>query len=216
MVDLVEAVNTVARIVKLERERREPFVEGDEWDAHMARFREAREAQQQLLSEVTLEEFEHARGELFRIRSDASDEVIASMAEKCGSCGHRRGAHRSGSRAGCGIGGERHNKHYGRQDDPCFCLGFTTQAQKEEADREDAEEEARREAAPFQCQECDEVFEDESDFVRLYECNECGSIFSYENSGSNRCEQCGKFASKLTDDGCPECEQGEVAPKEAK
>lgn len=208
-------MNKVTRIIELEHLRREPMSEGDEFDVHMARFRAVGEEQRQLLSGVTLEEFEQARDALFAIRvgGHTSPEAIASMSERCAGCGHRRGGHRSVPRRGCGVGGDRHNAHYKRSDPSCFCSGFTTAEEKAEAEREAAEEEARREAAPFKCDNCDEVFDDDCGLVRLYECGECGSIFSYEDHGSNRCEDCGKFAALMTDRGCPECEQGEVAEK---
>lgn len=67
----------------------------------------------------------------------------------------------------------------------------------------------------YRCPECDETFvKDECDTIVLYECNDCGTIFSRDNSAdgaSHRCPDCNKFSSKLTDEGCPECEEGELS-----
>lgn len=207
-------MNKVAEIVKLEEERRQLWNDDTEFDAQMETARKAKERQQELLSTVTLEEFEEARGQILRIRlKDSSAEVRTKMEEPCGQCGHRRGNHMSAPRRGCSIGSERHNLHYRRHDPPCFCSGFITRAEVVQAKKEQEEEEAAKAAMPFICSECDEAFEDDADFVRLYECGECGNIFSYEDNYSHRCEQCNKFAAKLTDNGCPECNQAAIVER---
>jgi predicted RNA-binding Zn-ribbon protein involved in translation (DUF1610 family) len=61
------------------------------------------------------------------------------------------------------------------------------------------------------CPSCDEVCVD-GDEVTLYECQNCGTVFSRESSAdgdSHRCPDCQKFASKLTEKGCPTCEGSE-------
>ena len=63
----------------------------------------------------------------------------------------------------------------------------------------------------WKCQECDEVTENVDELITLYECGNCGTIFSKEDSYdgcSHKCPDCGKFSSKLTEEGCPECQQG--------
>ena len=54
------------------------------------------------------------------------------------------------------------------------------------------------------CPECLKP-EDELTIDTIYECENCGVKFSKEETGTHRCEGCGKFASKLTDNGCAEC-----------
>lgn len=64
----------------------------------------------------------------------------------------------------------------------------------------------------YKCLECEAVSEETAE-ARLYECGECGNIFNANAGGGpsgNRCEECGKFASKLADDCCAECETGEI------
>jgi DNA-directed RNA polymerase subunit RPC12/RpoP len=70
------------------------------------------------------------------------------------------------------------------------------------------------ETAPkYVCQEC-QAEHDKDELIRLYECGECGTVFPYDEITGNRCEDCNKFAAKLTDCGCPECEQGECEKDE--
>lgn len=62
----------------------------------------------------------------------------------------------------------------------------------------------------FLCPSCDAVSEE---YVTIYECQQCGDSFTPENSADgdgNRCPSCNKFASKLTDRGCVECEREET------
>lgn len=57
------------------------------------------------------------------------------------------------------------------------------------------------------CDEC-EYASDEPSGVKLYECGECGDKFSANIGGGkgNRCEQCRKFATKVSDNACDDCE----------
>lgn len=56
----------------------------------------------------------------------------------------------------------------------------------------------------LECPECNALirFEDVSD-ERVYECNNCGTSGAGEDA--QRCEQCNKFAAKVSDTSCPEC-----------
>lgn len=69
-------------------------------------------------------------------------------------------------------------------------------------------------AAAFICEECEALFlpDDVDTTDPVYECGECGEVFRRSESeyDSHRCS-CGKFASKLYDYGCPDC-NGELAP----
>lgn len=68
----------------------------------------------------------------------------------------------------------------------------------------------------YQCAECEAFAEDESE-EKKYECGSCGTEFTRDNSAdgdSNRCPDCNKFAGKLYDNTCPECEDGEQEPVE--
>ncbi len=53
----------------------------------------------------------------------------------------------------------------------------------------------------------------------LYECGSCGEVFNRDNSAdgdSARCPQCNKFAAKIADESCPQCEEAElVGPTDA-
>lgn len=64
----------------------------------------------------------------------------------------------------------------------------------------------------LQCNCCDQDFEDDEDAVALYECADCGSTFTKETSASenHQCPDCNKFGRKLSDRGCPECNEGEL------
>lgn len=64
----------------------------------------------------------------------------------------------------------------------------------------------------FHCESCGDTFSDDSEAVALYECGECGSVFTREtsNHGNHQCPDCNKFGSKLSDCGCPHCNEGEL------
>jgi DNA-directed RNA polymerase subunit RPC12/RpoP len=64
----------------------------------------------------------------------------------------------------------------------------------------------------FSCGNCGEEFEDDEDAVPLYECGACGTQFTTNTSanGRHQCPDCNKFGSKVTDCGCPECNEGEL------
>lgn len=59
------------------------------------------------------------------------------------------------------------------------------------------------------CPDCD-TYVDLDSGIPLYECSRCGQA-----SPDRRCEQCNIFTAKLTDAGCPECEQAELEEAEA-
>jgi len=67
----------------------------------------------------------------------------------------------------------------------------------------------------YECDECGERFLEsvKDDASSLYECSNCGSKYTRDNSAdgsSHRCPDCGKFGSKLSEMGCPECGNGEL------
>lgn len=65
------------------------------------------------------------------------------------------------------------------------------------------------------CPSCNEVF-DNIDTESLYECAECGNCFTRSNSAdgySHKCPICNKFSSKVSDFGCPYCNE-ELEDKE--
>ena len=64
----------------------------------------------------------------------------------------------------------------------------------------------------FRCDSCDATFADDCEGVSLYECNDCGSRFTRETSANDnhQCPDCSKFGSKVSDCGCPECNEGEL------
>lgn len=62
----------------------------------------------------------------------------------------------------------------------------------------------------FVCNGCGAEFETDEDSVPLYECGDCGSQFTTETSanGKHQCPDCYKFGSKVSNCGCPECNDG--------
>ena len=64
----------------------------------------------------------------------------------------------------------------------------------------------------FICNACEEPFEDDRDAVSLYECSEDGTLFTRETSacGNHQCPDCNKFGSKISNQGCPLCNEGEL------
>ena len=67
----------------------------------------------------------------------------------------------------------------------------------------------------YQCEEGCDLTEDRPEGP-LYECGECSTQFTKQSSpdGNHRCE-CGRFASRLYDLGCDQCEGGEVTEIDA-
>ena len=59
----------------------------------------------------------------------------------------------------------------------------------------------------YKCGECGEIRED-SLGVPLYECGQCSTTFAGHEG--NRCPDCNKFSSKVSDDTCADCEDGEA------
>jgi DNA-directed RNA polymerase subunit RPC12/RpoP len=70
----------------------------------------------------------------------------------------------------------------------------------------------------YLCVECGALSEDTLG-ERLYECNECGLKYSQSNGmgkNGNVCPDCtNKFGSKVSDDTCTECQEGEIEKVEA-
>lgn len=69
----------------------------------------------------------------------------------------------------------------------------------------------------FKCDSCDETFDSEDEAVSLYECGDCGNRFSQETSADgagHRCPDCNKFGAKVSDMGCPSCNEGELQTEE--
>jgi DNA-directed RNA polymerase subunit RPC12/RpoP/phage FluMu protein Com len=64
----------------------------------------------------------------------------------------------------------------------------------------------------YKCLSCDTISEDCED-EPLYECGSCGTNFLRSNSDdgdSHRCPNCHKFGSKIADQACTSCQEGEV------
>ncbi|MHC1767932.1 MAG: DNA N-6-adenine-methyltransferase [Verrucomicrobiia bacterium] len=69
----------------------------------------------------------------------------------------------------------------------------------------------------FICEACQSEFDTTDECQTLYECMGCGSMFTKESSAdgcSHRCSGCNRFGSKVSDSGCPACNEGEVMPAE--
>lgn len=69
----------------------------------------------------------------------------------------------------------------------------------------------------FTCNACGEEFDTNDDAVTLYECADCGNRFTRETSAdgdSHRCPDCNKFGAKVSEQGCPECNEGELVEGE--
>jgi hypothetical protein len=81
----------------------------------------------------------------------------------------------------------------------------------------DAEAETGEDPDRFQCDGCGETFQDDFEALSLYECAECGTRFTRDTSANNnhQCPDCNKFAGKVSDCGCPECNEGELFELEA-
>lgn len=60
------------------------------------------------------------------------------------------------------------------------------------------------------CEEQVEIGDVESP---LYGCNDCGTTYTRDGSmdgASNRCPDCNRFGTKLSEYGCPECNEGDL------
>ena len=63
----------------------------------------------------------------------------------------------------------------------------------------------------YLCQSCHTITETPDDI--LYECGSCGHRFKRSNAAdgdSNRCPECNRFAAKVADHSCPDCDDGEL------
>lgn len=74
-----------------------------------------------------------------------------------------------------------------------------------------------REPEAFICEDCGALVpvEDAEGVGPLYECGDCGTRYTRGTSAdgeSHRCPDCNKFGAKVADVGCPDCEEGELAP----
>jgi DNA-directed RNA polymerase subunit RPC12/RpoP len=63
----------------------------------------------------------------------------------------------------------------------------------------------------LKCPDCDHIYES-GDGITLYQCGNCDTTFSQNGSADgagHQCPDCHKFAAKLGENGCPECEEVE-------
>jgi len=62
----------------------------------------------------------------------------------------------------------------------------------------------------YQCQDCSAIKTEEGG--PLYECGECGTLFNRSSSanGNHQCPNCNRFAQRIDDMSCAECEQFEI------
>ena len=126
-----------------------------------------------------------------------SEGSIARSTELC-SCGHTRGDHSTQRHGMCVVGNPSWNHRHKLNLEFCSCPRFE---QVVDAIAEAAEREARKSAADFWCETCDE----EAEPTAKYACGNCGGEFTYADEGSHRCPDCGKFASKMDGDFCSDC-----------
>ncbi len=126
---------------------------------------------------------------------------FAGLALRC-ACGHRSGFH---GLTGCQVGHVKWNRREGRNDPFCGCTGFLEAAEAARlAATEATERAAARAEADYWCTGCDEAI-DEADLTVRYECGNCGNEFTYADEGSNRCPECSRFATKVSETACPDC-----------
>jgi len=74
------------------------------------------------------------------------------------------------------------------------------------------QEQAAKDKPRYECDSCEETFEDNTDVVTIYECRPCDIKFTQETSmnGNRQCPDCGKLGALFTSRGCPECNEGEL------
>lgn len=72
--------------------------------------------------------------------------------------------------------------------------------------------EVKIETPLFACNNCGEEFIDDEEAVPLYECGACAIQFTTNTSanGRHQCPECSKFGFKVSDCGCPSCDEGEL------
>lgn len=69
-------------------------------------------------------------------------------------------------------------------------------------------EDAAAPVSRLRCSSCYEYWEDGENTSPLYECGECGERFTRNNAtyGNHQCS-CGRFASKVAEEGCDDCDE---------
>lgn len=74
----------------------------------------------------------------------------------------------------------------------------------------ECEHENYEEQSALKCVECDAIVD--SDDGPLYECSSCGEVFTRGTSANDnhQCPTCNKFGAKQAEQGCPECNAGEL------
>ncbi len=62
----------------------------------------------------------------------------------------------------------------------------------------------------YLCQSCDTITDTPDE--TLYECNNCGLRFKRgdDDGATQRCPECNRFAAKVADQSCPNCDDGEL------
>lgn len=68
----------------------------------------------------------------------------------------------------------------------------------------------------YQCVECGSISRDVEDDP-VYECGNCGTKWTRDgaySSPAHKCPDCNKFASRIADHGCQECQAGEMEEAE--
>ena len=100
---------------------------------------------------------------------------------------------------------------------PIYYTVFYRPATDKECARQRREQDKLKkfENTVFACDNCSNEVKgselgDDSDIEPLYECGGCGNRFV----GESRCEDCNRFAAKISDYGCPSCEGGELIQQE--
>ncbi len=192
---MAKVVSAVDKVRALIAEKHELTSEGDDW---MEPYRRIRTEIAALKSVVDLETFDEIRA--LELADHGLNEAGLDYSNQRCYCGHRRGAH---SLRGCHVGNEKWNTRNKRNDPRCDCRGFIEKSEYERAVAEEAEEHERRRAeAEHWCDNCDDAVDEPT---TKYDCGNCGSEFTYEDEGTNRCPDCGKFAAKMDGAYCPDC-----------